>query len=131
MLIVLIGPFVEEVLFRGLIFRALRTGFGFWVAALIASALFALVHVPDAGGLEGFAARLLTGLLFCGLFERTGSLWPAIAAHVALNAIELGRVSVAAAVAFTVLGVAGALLAGHLAPSRPRVLPATPEARAA
>lgn len=129
-LLVLIGPAVEEVLFRGVIFRALRSGLAFWPAALIASVLFALIHVPDAGGLEGFGPRLLTGLIFCGLFQRTGSLYPAIAVHIALNAIELGRASVGAAVAFGLLGVLGALLAQHLASHRP-VLPDAPGTRAA
>lgn len=36
-LLVLVGPLVEEVLFRGVIFRALRSRFAFWPAALIAS----------------------------------------------------------------------------------------------
>lgn len=123
-LLVLVGPLVEEVLFRGVIFRALRSRFGFWLAALIASVLFALIHVPDSGGLEGVGPRLLTGMIFCGLFERTGSLLPAVAVHMALNAIELGSVSVAAAVAFGLLGVGGVLLAQHLAPAQPCLLPA-------
>lgn len=127
----LVGPVLEEVLFRGVIFRALRSALTFWLAALIASTVFALIHVPDAGGLEGFVPRLLTGLMFCGLFERTGVPYPAIAVHAALNAIELGRASVGAAVAFGALAVGAALLAQHLAPRQHRVLPAAPGVRPA
>lgn len=117
-LFVLVVPVVEEVLFRGVIFRALRSSLSFWPGALIGSVLFALVHVPDSGGLEGFGPRLLTGLIFCGLYERTGSLLPAIAVHVALNAIELGSASVPAAVGFGLIGVGAALGAQRLVPQR-------------
>lgn len=45
---VLLGPFAEEVLFRGFLFLALRrAGWRFWTALLVSSAAFGLAHLPN------------------------------------------------------------------------------------
>jgi CAAX protease family protein len=93
---VVLGPFAEEVLFRGFLFRQLvrRAGWNV-VAALVVSALaFGLAHVAnvDLAGPNGLrdAALEVTataggGLLFAWVFLRWGSLWPAIGLHTFMN----------------------------------------------
>jgi uncharacterized protein len=73
-------PIAEEVFFRGFLFSGLETRFRFWGAAIISGLVFGLGHpaiVPQA--------TLGVGLPW--LRERTGSLWPCIIAHSAINAI--------------------------------------------
>ena len=84
-----LAPICEETLFRGLMFRSLCNWRGPWPAALITGALFGAVH-----GLSAPAADLvplaLLGVLLCGIYRWTGSLYPAIGLHVLNNSISLG-----------------------------------------
>jgi hypothetical protein len=79
------APLAEEVLFRGIIFRALRIKTGFVVAALISGALFGLIHM------EPFQAIQLSmlGVVLAWLYDRTGSLWPSIILHATNNLVTL------------------------------------------
>ena len=49
-----VAPFAEEVMFRGFLFRQLyrRARLGFWLSALLPSALFALAHVYQSNDLS-------------------------------------------------------------------------------
>jgi membrane protease YdiL (CAAX protease family) len=87
-----LAPFAEEVLFRGYLFGQLyrRARWGFWLSALIPSALFALGHAYQAGGpleLAGiFAVTGLGGLLGCWLFLRWQcNLWTVFGLHCLMN----------------------------------------------
>jgi membrane protease YdiL (CAAX protease family) len=83
-LIIGAAPFSEEVFFRGFVFGGLRRKLPFWAAALIAGALFGVVHftgVSSAGVLPQLA---VLGVILCWLYERTGSIWTTILVH-ALN----------------------------------------------
>ncbi|MDF2977473.1 MAG: hypothetical protein K0S40_2201 [Actinomycetospora sp.] len=77
-------PFAEELFFRGLLFGALRRH-GFLVAALVSSVLFGLAH----GLSVALVGAALFGALTAVLYERSRSIWPAVAAHVTNNAIAL------------------------------------------
>jgi membrane protease YdiL (CAAX protease family) len=73
------APFIEEIIFRGLILSGLKERLGgFWIPNLIQAFLFAAIHPqgpllwPMLGAI-GFTAGWLT--------HRTGSLWPAIIMH--------------------------------------------------
>jgi uncharacterized protein len=87
-----LAPFAEEVLFRGYMFGQLyrRARWGFWLSALIPSALFALGHVYQATGvlqLSGiFAVTGLGSLLRCWLFMRWRyNLWVVFGLHCLMN----------------------------------------------
>ena len=87
-----LAPFAEELLFRGYMFGQLyrRARWGFWLSALIPSALFALGHAYQAGGpleLTGiFAVTGLGGLLGCWLYLRwNGNLWIVFGLHCLMN----------------------------------------------
>ncbi len=86
-LIMLIGvgvlaPFAEELFFRGLIYDWFRQRWSFWVSALISSAWFALGHIDSIGvAVSGF----IMGVVIAWAYERTKSLWMAIAIHIITN----------------------------------------------
>jgi membrane protease YdiL (CAAX protease family) len=75
----------EEVAFRGLIQTGLRRSFGQNAAILWGGALFALLHLNP----WNFVGLWTFGALLGYLRERTGSVYPSIAAHVANNATAL------------------------------------------
>lgn len=90
----LLGPFAEEVLFRGLLFRQfLRRGGRSLIWAMAVSALvFGAAHLTqflrDADApavVNEFAVTMLGGLLLAWIVYRWNSLWPAVAVHSALN----------------------------------------------
>jgi membrane protease YdiL (CAAX protease family) len=89
----IIGPFAEEVVFRGLLFLGFRRWalLPFWLATLISSVLFGLVHWAQgttlALSLAVVGVTFLGGILFCWLTERTGSLWAAFVLHSGINLI--------------------------------------------
>jgi membrane protease YdiL (CAAX protease family) len=80
-----LAPILEESLFRGVFFGALRQSWSFWPAAIASSTLFALVHFDPAGAVSYF----LLGMTFAYLFERTRSLVAPAAAHAGFNLFNL------------------------------------------
>ena len=78
----------EEIFSRGLIFGALEK-YGVWVAAIVSSIHFGILHLGNAiwGGqsLSYTLAQVLgasaTGFLFVGLMLFTGSIWVSIFLH--------------------------------------------------
>ncbi|TAJ18307.1 MAG: CPBP family intramembrane metalloprotease [Planctomycetota bacterium] len=80
-----VAPFVEEYLFRGLVFRGMQRSIGTAWAVIGSAAVFASVH-PPAGAVPVFAL----GVCAAFAFQRTGRLWSAIACHLAYNAIVVG-----------------------------------------
>lgn len=87
----LLGVFVEELVFRGVVQTRLAEHWTAPVAILVAAALFLLIHVPGwtilAIPTNAWIATsiFLIGLICGGLRYWSGSLWPAVAAHWANN----------------------------------------------
>lgn len=79
----LAAPFAEEVSFRGYLLSALGTRLPPWRAILGTSALFGIMHLDPVR----LPAVLFMGVVLGWLAWRSGSLWPAVAAHVANNAL--------------------------------------------
>ncbi|GHV41720.1 hypothetical protein FACS189490_09170 [Clostridia bacterium] len=78
----LLGPFLEEVIFRGVIFSRVREKSGkTWVAVAVSSLLFGLIHMNLV---QGVYAALL-GVFLALIFVLTKSLWAAIITHMAVN----------------------------------------------
>ncbi len=78
-LMLLLAPLVEELLFRGLLYRMLAEEVGAWPAIAISAACFALAH----GAL--LSPQLLGGLLFAAIYARSGNLWLPILLHSGAN----------------------------------------------
>jgi membrane protease YdiL (CAAX protease family) len=76
------APVLEEIVFRGLLFGALRTRLAFAPAALGSAAVFAAAH---GYGVIGFASVLVSGVIWAWAYERTRSLLPGMIAHGANN----------------------------------------------
>ncbi len=84
-LAVIVAPVVEEVLFRGCVYPALRAIHGWRPALLVSAVLFGLVHAVPAVILP----MVLFGLALGWLAERTGSLLAPIVAHAAFNGLTV------------------------------------------
>lgn len=84
--IALLGPVAEELCFRGAIVGGmLRRGHRPWVAVLVSSLLFGLVHFNPAQ--VPFATAM--GLVLAVLYLRTGSLLLPILVHVVNNSLSV------------------------------------------
>lgn len=83
--VMLVGlvPLAEEILFRGFLFKGIRSRFGFVVTTLAVSVLFAVAHGQLNVGIDVFALSLA----LCYLREKTDSLWPGILLHAAKNTV--------------------------------------------
>jgi membrane protease YdiL (CAAX protease family) len=87
---VVLAPVAEELLFRGLLFRALLQRRSVHVAALVSAVVFALVHVDVAVSQPlALVGLTLVGVVLAHAYERTGSLLVPIAGHAAFNGITL------------------------------------------
>lgn len=91
---VVIAPFAEELLMRGIVLRAtMRPGMNFWVAAAINAVIFGGLHVHEGRTmLAGVVLGLSTGafgFVQCILVRRTGRLTPAIGVHGITNLLAL------------------------------------------
>ena len=93
LVVVIFGPAVEELVFRGAIFNGLYrlTGLAstrrtsFVLAALVSSAVFALLHLEPVL----LPALLILAVTLCALFARTGSLLPTFVAHATFNSFAV------------------------------------------
>lgn len=81
----LTAPVIEEIFFRGVLYRSLRNNLNVPVAAVTAGAIFALVHWLSYP-LDTLPPRFVFGVIACLLYERTGSLLPGIALHCLIDA---------------------------------------------
>jgi CAAX protease family protein len=94
---ILLGPPVEEFLFRGVIFTALARSWGAVLAATVATVLFAAGHLPQMAGYgPAIVGAVVVG--FATLLARTstGSLLPAVVLHAAYNGAFTATVYLAA-----------------------------------
>jgi len=90
-LIAVVAPISEELFFRGMVFSGLRLRFALWPAAIISGLIFGLPHV-FTGPLAAIPLSAL-GVALAWLYERTGSLWPCVFAHVINNSLALAVTS--------------------------------------
>ena len=86
-LLAVIPPLVEELVFRGIFFGSYRK-VGMFGAAVISGLIFGCFHLNINQGLYAFAI----GFVFAYMVEATGSLWPSVIAHFAINTYSIGVV---------------------------------------
>jgi uncharacterized protein len=112
LVVVIFGPAVEELIFRGAVFNGLyrlfsrlaATRFGesestrrtarrvsFALAALVSSIVFALLHLEPVL----LPALLILAVILCALFVRTGSLLPTFVAHATFNSFAVSLIILA------------------------------------
>ena len=78
-------PFVEELVFRGLVYGKMRRLFSFRVAAAVSAALFALYH----GNIVQLVYAFPMGLLLAWSYERWGSLSAPVLLHIGANLLGI------------------------------------------
>lgn len=91
-LALVVAPLAEEVLFRGVLFPALRNRFGLAAGVAGSAAAFGLVHYVPGDPLDTVIDVAATAAMGVGLaiqVERRRTLLAPIAAHVAFNALGL------------------------------------------
>lgn len=87
--LVIITPFAEELLFRGIFYGGLRQrAVEPWAAALIVSAAFGLAHGQLNVGIDVFCLSLVA----CYVRELTGSIWAGVILHMIKNFIAFAIV---------------------------------------
>jgi len=87
--VTILAPLAEEVLFRGYMFTALRNWAGVWPAALVTGAVFGAIHAGSTP--VGLLVPLAVfGVGLCLLYAWTRSLYPCIALHAVNNAVAFG-----------------------------------------
>jgi uncharacterized protein len=90
LLAVVIAPIGEEIIFRGVIHRALADKAGFWVGAIVSSAIFAVIHVEVVLSQPfGLVGLFLVGFFLALAYHRTGSLIVPIIGHAVFNAVSV------------------------------------------
>lgn len=79
--------FLEEVIFRGILFRILEEWLGTWLAMVISALFFGLAHIanPNATIISAAAIALEAGLMLAAAYLLTRRLWFAIGLHIAWN----------------------------------------------
>ncbi|MFC4063394.1 CPBP family intramembrane glutamic endopeptidase [Actinoplanes subglobosus] len=82
---------VEEVLFRGILFRQIEERAGTWPALTVSAALFGLLHlVNDPTAIGGALAIVAAGLMAGTAYVATRALWLPIGLHLGWNFAEGG-----------------------------------------
>jgi len=81
--LVVIAPLSEEILFRGYLYGKLRGKMPLWMAMLLTSALFGLVHGQWNVALDVFALSMV----LCSLREITGNIWAGVLLHMLKNSL--------------------------------------------
>lgn len=82
---VILTPLAEELMFRGVLYQALRRRMPASAAALVSAMVFAGMHFT----LLLFIPLTVLGILLAWLYERSGSLIPCMLVHACNNAIIL------------------------------------------
>lgn len=84
-LVVFLGPFVEELAFRGVVQSAARRRWGMWASIATTSLIFAVYHFDPWMFVPTFVLSLALGWLA----ENRRGLWPSIATHVLYNGVTV------------------------------------------
>lgn len=94
LIVIFLAPFVEEVLFRGLVFGNLKSHSRI-LAYTVSCLLFALIHVwqfavekRDVTYFWLMVQYLVPGLVLAWTYDRSETLWTSIGLHAAVNALS-------------------------------------------
>jgi hypothetical protein len=84
--------YVEEVLFRGVLFRIIEESLGTWIALALTAVMFGFAHMmnPNATLFSSFAIAMEAGVLLGAAYVLTRRLWLAVGIHFAWNFTQGG-----------------------------------------
>ena len=83
----ILAAFMEELLFRGILFRWIEAFAGSWAALVVTSALFGLAHIFNANATwtSSLAIMVEAGALLGGAYMLARNLWVPMGLHAAWN----------------------------------------------
>ena len=81
--VVIMAPLVEELTFRGFMYTRLKQGMPKWIAVILTSLVFGIVH----GTLIWAIYTFVFSLALIYIFERTKSIWACILFHMSFNLV--------------------------------------------
>lgn len=81
---------LEEIIFRGYVFRLLSAAAGTWIAVVVTSVLFGAAHAANPGAtlFSSFAIAVEARVILAGAYAVTGRLWMPIGLHLGWNFAE-------------------------------------------
>ncbi|HIW34399.1 MAG TPA: CPBP family intramembrane metalloprotease [Candidatus Paenibacillus intestinavium] len=77
----ILAPFVEEIIFRGLIYQTFKTHYSMTTTIFLQASIFAVIHINPLQILYTF----ILALLFVWLVISLNSLWASILMHMSFN----------------------------------------------
>ena len=79
------APLVEETFFRGFLFQGFRERYGWQIAMLLSSAIFAIAHLD----LVALIPTFVLGNVLAYVYHRSNSIWPGAILHFLVNGFGL------------------------------------------
>ncbi len=83
---------VEEIIFRGILFRIIEESLGSWIALFISACIFGLIHLvnPQATLIGAVSIIIEAGIMLGAAYMLTRRLWLCIGIHIAWNFTQAG-----------------------------------------
>ena len=88
-MVIVLAPLAEEFFFRGFFYRSLRTRLPVVAAAVLVGAVFGAIHATSTP-VELLVPLAFLGVVFCLVYEKTGTLFTVIGLHAFNNTIAFG-----------------------------------------
>jgi membrane protease YdiL (CAAX protease family) len=87
---------LEEILFRGVVFRVLEERLGTWISLAVSAALFGGLHAANANAsiASSLAIAIEAGVLLAAAYTASRRLWLPIGLHAGWNLAQLGLLGV-------------------------------------
>lgn len=92
LMIILIVPMIEEILFRGFLQNSIRQSYGRYKGILYSSIIFTLFHFSISQGvrnIEILSSLFILSLFLGFIYERQQSLWAPITLHATFNGMSV------------------------------------------
>lgn len=84
-LVVILAPIIEEIVFRGVLFPAIKKRYGLTIGIIGSSLVFTLVHLDPIQMISVFPL----GVYLAIMYQRIGSIYPGIILHATWNLLVL------------------------------------------
>src|SRR5699024_2543309 len=81
----ILGPILEEIIYRKILFGYLNDKFNVWIAAFVSSLIFGLVHME----MQTLIVYMVMGLVFAYIYWKTKRIIIPILVHVSINSFAV------------------------------------------
>ena len=109
-LLVVVAPVVEEIVYRGVLLSRLRRSMGPWPAIVVSAGVFAAIHLVDPAAVYAVPGLFLIGVALGWLALSTGDLGVPIAVHAGVNLTAVVLLTFAEDITGATGGMVGAVL---------------------